>query len=134
MAAVAFDTLKLSRTLREKAKLSPEQAEGFADALSEAVQNDLATRSDLTGEIGKLRTEMTSEFAKVRTEMTSEFAKVRTEMTSEFAKVRTEIDLLRSEMKTEVAVAKADLLKWSIGQTLVILGAMLALIRFAGHF
>ena len=123
MAAVAFDTLKLSRTLREKAKLSPEQAEGFADALSEAVQNDLATRSDLTGEIGKLRTEMTSEFAKVRTEMTSEFAKV-----------RTEIDLLRSEMKTEVAVAKADLLKWSIGQTLVILGAMLALIRFAGHF
>ena len=123
MAAVAFDTLKLSRTLREKAKLSPEQAEGFADALSEAVQNDLATRSDLTGEIGKLRTEMTSEFAKVRTEMTSEFAKV-----------RTEIDLLRSEMKTEVAVAKADLLKWSIGQTIVILGAMLALIRFAGHF
>ena len=123
MAAVAFDTLKLSRTLREKAKLSPEQAEGFADALSEAVQNDLTTRSDLTGEIGKLRTEMTSEFAKVRTEMTSEFAKV-----------RTEIDLLRSEMKTEVAVAKADLLKWSIGQTIVILGAMLALIRFAGHF
>jgi hypothetical protein len=47
MNAVAFDTLKLARTLREKGKLDPEQAEGFADAIAEVLQGDLATRSDL---------------------------------------------------------------------------------------
>ena len=33
MNAVPFDTLKFARALREKAKLSPEQAEGFAEAI-----------------------------------------------------------------------------------------------------
>ena len=47
MNAVALDTLKLARSLREKAKLSVEQAEGFADALAEAFQGDLATKGDL---------------------------------------------------------------------------------------
>ena len=47
MTAVAFDTLRFVRTLREKAKMSPEQAEGLADAVSEAIQNDLATKTDV---------------------------------------------------------------------------------------
>lgn len=33
MNAVPFDTLKFARALREKAKLSHEQAEGFAEAI-----------------------------------------------------------------------------------------------------
>jgi len=49
MTVAAFDTLKFARALREKAKLSPEQAEGFADAIAEAVQSDLATKTDITG-------------------------------------------------------------------------------------
>ena len=47
MTAVAFDTLKVSRAFREKAKLSPEQADGFAEAIAEAVQGDLATKADM---------------------------------------------------------------------------------------
>lgn len=43
MAAVAFDALRFVRTLRDKAKMSPEQAEGLA----EAIQVDLATKSDI---------------------------------------------------------------------------------------
>ena len=49
MTVAAFDTLKFARALREKAKLSPEQAEGFADAIAEAVQSDLATKTDIAG-------------------------------------------------------------------------------------
>jgi hypothetical protein len=49
MTVAAFDTLKFARALREKAKLSPEQAEGFADAIAEAVQSDLATTTDIAG-------------------------------------------------------------------------------------
>jgi hypothetical protein len=47
MGAIPFDTLKLARSLREKAKFPPEQAEGVADALSEAFQDEIATKTDL---------------------------------------------------------------------------------------
>ncbi|MGY2051202.1 hypothetical protein [Methylobacterium sp. JK268] len=55
MTSVAFDTLKFVRTLRDKAKMSPEQAEGLADALSEAIQSDLATKSDIAAVKANLR-------------------------------------------------------------------------------
>lgn len=51
----AFDTLRLVRNLRDKAKLSPEQAEGFADALAEAVQSDIATKGDIRDTRSELR-------------------------------------------------------------------------------
>lgn len=47
MTAVAFDTLRFVRTLRDKAKMSSEQAEGLADAIAEAIQSDLATKADV---------------------------------------------------------------------------------------
>jgi hypothetical protein len=47
MSAIPFDTLKLARSLREKAKFPSEQAEGVADALAEAFQSEIATKSDL---------------------------------------------------------------------------------------
>jgi hypothetical protein len=47
MGAIPFDTLKLARTLRDKAKFSSDQAEGVADALAEAFQDEIATKTDL---------------------------------------------------------------------------------------
>jgi hypothetical protein len=44
-----YDTLKLSKTLRDKAHFTPEQAEGLAEALNDAAQSDLATKSDIMG-------------------------------------------------------------------------------------
>ncbi|MEE7505518.1 hypothetical protein [Methylobacterium mesophilicum] len=58
MAAVACDTLKFARTLREKAKLSPEQAESLADAMAEALQGDLVTKADLRAELADTRSEI----------------------------------------------------------------------------
>ncbi|EIZ85326.1 hemophilus-specific uncharacterized [Methylobacterium sp. GXF4] len=58
MAGVAFDTLKFARTLRDKAKLSPEQAEGLADAMAEALQGDLVTKADLRAELAETRAEI----------------------------------------------------------------------------
>jgi len=54
MSALLFDTLRLSRTLRDKGHFSAEQAEALAEALSEASQGDLATKTD----IASLRTEL----------------------------------------------------------------------------
>ena len=48
MSAVAFDTLKLARTLRDTAHMSQEQAEGISNALAEAMSGaELATKSDI---------------------------------------------------------------------------------------
>ncbi|GJE37229.1 CCDC90 family protein [Methylobacterium persicinum] len=58
MTAVAFDTLRFVRALRDKAKLPPEQAEGLADAMSEALQGDLVTKSDLLAELAETRSEI----------------------------------------------------------------------------
>lgn len=58
MTAVAFETLRFVRTLREKAKLPSEQAEGLADAMAEALQGDLVTKSDLRAELAETRSEI----------------------------------------------------------------------------
>lgn len=48
MSAVAFDTLKLARKLRDTAQMTQVQAEGVADALAEAMSGaELATKSDI---------------------------------------------------------------------------------------
>ncbi len=47
VSALLFDTLRLSRTLRDKGHFTPEQAEALAEALGEAAQGDLATKADL---------------------------------------------------------------------------------------
>lgn len=55
MTAVTFDTLKFARALREKAHFTPEQAEGIADAISEAFQGDVATKGDIANARADLR-------------------------------------------------------------------------------
>ncbi|WP_237477070.1 DUF1640 domain-containing protein [Lichenibacterium dinghuense] len=57
MSAV-FDPLRLARNLQDKARFSPEQAEGVADAFAEAMQGDLAIKADLKSEIQSVRGEL----------------------------------------------------------------------------
>jgi hypothetical protein len=106
MNALLFDTLRLSRTLRDKGHFTSEQAEAFeqaealAEALGEASHGDLATKADLAAAIAELKTELKTEIA---------------------------------ELKAEIGETRTDLLKWIIGaigfQTVVILGALISLIR-----
>ena len=60
MTSIVFDTLKFARALRDKAKLTNEQAEGFADAIAEALHDDLATKADLQLLKSDLRIEIES--------------------------------------------------------------------------
>jgi phage I-like protein len=122
MNALLFDTLRLSRTLRNKGHFTPEQAEALAEALGEAAQGDLATKADLVAAKSELKTEI----AELRMELKTEIADLRTDL-------KTEIADLRTEFKTKIAGTKTDLLKWIIGaigfQTVVILGAAVSLAR-----
>ena len=49
-----FDTLKLTRALREKACFTHEQAEDLTDALSESFEERVATKQDTTNLKAKL--------------------------------------------------------------------------------
>jgi len=42
-----FDSIKLTKAFREKARFTLEQAEGVAEALSEAFEEQLAAKQDL---------------------------------------------------------------------------------------
>ncbi|MEJ0092831.1 MAG: hypothetical protein WDN46_05220 [Methylocella sp.] len=58
MSTILFDTLRLSRTLRDKGNFTTEQADAIAEALGEAAHGDLATKSDLKTEIAEAKTDI----------------------------------------------------------------------------
>ncbi|MGH6801517.1 MAG: hypothetical protein ACRECZ_08915, partial [Methylocella sp.] len=65
MNAILFDTLRLSRTLRDKGHFTPEQAEALAEALGDAVQGDLATKADLA----KLEAKLEAKIAEAKADI-----------------------------------------------------------------
>jgi hypothetical protein len=72
MNALLFDTLRLSRILRDKGHFTSEQAEALAEAFGEASHGDLATKADLAAvptEIAELKTELKTEIAETKTDL-----------------------------------------------------------------
>jgi hypothetical protein len=57
MSAITFDTLKFAQTLREKAKLTSEQAEGISQAFADATSDQMVTKSDLREELSPIKTD-----------------------------------------------------------------------------
>lgn len=118
MSVAAFDTLKLARSLRDKAKFSPEQAEGLADAISEVMQGDLATKSDLRETEGRLRTEIET---------------IKSDLRADIEATKSDLRQTELRLKAEIEASKAEVIKWMFGtigfQTLVILGSAIALAR-----
>jgi len=130
MTTLLFDTLKLSRTLRDKGHFTSEQAEALAEALGEASQDNLATKGDLLA----LKSEMKTEIAELRTELQTGLTELRAELRNGLAGAEKGLAEGRAEAKTGLAELKSELLKWIIGaiglQTIAILSAVYALIRF----
>jgi predicted nucleic acid-binding Zn-ribbon protein len=98
-----FNALRYIQKL-EAVGVSREQAETHAEFVMNAIQDEVATKSDLNGikvEFANLRTEFSelrsdfsnlrSQFAELRSETRQEFANVRAEMRQGFADVRTEM-------------------------------------------
>jgi hypothetical protein len=55
VSTVAFDTLKFAQTLRDKAKLTPEQAEGISEAFANATGEQLVTRDYLDAKLKEMQ-------------------------------------------------------------------------------
>ena len=121
MTAVAFDTLKFARALRDKAKLSPEQAEGLADALVDVFDGNIATKADIR--------DVQTDIQVVRSDI--EALKIQTRADIEVLRLETKADI--EAVKGAIASAKVETVRWLVGaigfQTLAVLGAVVALTR-----
>jgi hypothetical protein len=128
--SVAFDTLKFAQNLRDKANFSLAQAEGVSQAFSEAITDQLATRGDLTvlatkDDLAALGMATKNDIAGLRKETKDDIADLREEMGG--LKLQSKEDFARLEVKIEAT--RSEILRWMFGQTLLILGAVLAIGR-----
>ncbi len=107
MTSIAFDTLKFARTLRDRAKMSPEQAEGLSDALLEAIQGDIPTKADLKdveASIDALR----SNIEALRASTKADFEGLRANTKSDIEGVKASIEALRASTKADVEGLKTS--------------------------
>ncbi len=107
MSAVAFDTLKLARKLRDTAHMSQEQAEGIADALAEAMSGaELATKGDLR--------------------------ELELKMDGRFDALGERVERRAAESDGKIQAVKSDLLRWlliiGVSTILTVLGALSAIL------
>ena len=116
MSAVAFDTLKLARKLRDSAHMPQEQAEGIADALAEAMSGaELATKSDLID----VQSASKADLMEVKSELKTELLEVERRLESKISDVKSDI------LKTIIAVMVVN--------SAVVLAAMFGLAKLLGH-
>jgi chromosome segregation ATPase len=104
LSTVPFDTLKLTKALREKAHFTPEQAEGLTEALGDAFEEHVATKediSDLRHEISDFKHEVAEEFSNVR----HEIADVRKDMALLEQRLSNKIDRMSITLGTIVIAA-----------------------------
>ncbi len=135
---VGFDTHAVVKEL-VAAGFTGEQAEAVTRAVRQAQDIDLsnlATKTDLAelkaelkGDLSALKSDLTA----VKSDLTaakSDIASVRSELKSDMA-------VTKSDIRRDIADTKADILKWMVGtigiQTVVIIGAVLALARLGLH-
>lgn len=139
MSIVAIDTHEVVQELK---------AVGFTEAQAEAVtrvvrkaqdvdlstlatKNDLAlTKADLQLNLAEVKAELQLNLAEVKAGLQHDLAEVKAGLQHDLAEVK-------AELHRDLATTKSELLKWIIGsigiQTIVILGAVIALTRTLPH-
>ena len=137
MAALAIDTLKVAKRLREVGFSDP-QAEAVVATVQEAAEGaDLATRSDLA----ELRSEIKFDLAELRAELKAELAELRVELRAEIAAVRAEMRALELRFEAKLEALKADILNRIFGLILgavvvnvvAVVAAMFGVAKLLGH-
>ena len=127
MSAVAFDTLKLARTLRDTAHMTQEQAEGIADALAEAMSGaELATKADIRELAASTKADIArfSESTKADIARLSESTKADFTLLSESTKADTA--RLSERIERRAAEIEGRFIKWVLGTGIAAILAIIA--------
>ena len=140
MAGLAFDTLAYARRM-EAVGFSRDQAEAMAEEQAKLLDERLATKMDLEA----LRLAVGKDIEALRLDVHKDMEALRLAVGKDIEALRLavgkDIEALRyatkADLQTGLAETKADILKWMVGtvgvQTVVILGAVVALARVLPH-
>jgi DNA-binding transcriptional MerR regulator len=144
LAALAIDTLKIAKRLRE-AGFSDPQAEAVIATVQEASEGaDLATKAD----IGEIRSAFRLDITELRAELKADIFELRAELKADIAELRAEIGAVRSEIRelelrfeARIEALKAEILNrvftLILGAVIVnvvaIVGAMFGVAKLLGH-
>jgi hypothetical protein len=124
LSAVAFDTLKPARDLRERGKLTTEQAEGVAEALSTAFREEIATKPDVQA----VRTDQQAIAAAGKADVQA----VRADLRATEGRLDTKIDAVEERLNAKFESLRADIarnddrLTGKLGGMLVVAVAVMA--------
>lgn len=80
MMTPPFDTLRLSRSLRDQAHFTSEQSEGIASALAESFQDTLVTRADVKAVEAGLKADLKAMEVGLKSDLKSEIGNLRSEL------------------------------------------------------
>jgi uncharacterized protein YdhG (YjbR/CyaY superfamily) len=110
-----FDTLAYSKRFRAVG-FTEEQADAQAEALKDLVEDNLASRrdvTDLTAHIEVVRADLTKHIEDVRAELKRDIEELRTELKRDIQELRTELkhdtEQLRAELKHDTEQLRAEL-------------------------
>ena len=132
MAVTALDTHEVVKELRAVG-FTDEQAEAVTRVIRKAQEIDLfelVTRADFQLGMAATKSDLKNELAAVRSDLQTGLAAVRSDL-------QTGLAAAKSDLRIGLAETKSEILKWMVGtigaQTVIILGAVAALARFAPH-
>jgi DNA anti-recombination protein RmuC len=142
MNVIAIDTLEVMQELKA-AGFTEAQAESVTRIVRRAQDVDLSalsSKNDLAGMKSDLQlslAELELKLAKVQAELQRDLTKIQAELQRDLTKIQAELQRDLAEVKRDLSYTKTELLKWIIGslgvQTIVILGAVVALARAISH-
>jgi hypothetical protein len=126
MTAVAFDTLKFARRLRETAGVSPEHAEGFADAISDALSvAELATKSDLRELEVSLKSDMRDLEVSLKSDMRDLEGSLKSDMRELEVSLKSDMRDLEGSLKSDMRDLEARMTLQIERQTIRLGGMMI---------
>ena len=139
MAITGLDTHEIVKDLTA-AGFTEDQAEAVTRWVRKSQDLDLsifATKADLDAGIASVRSDLSA----TQTDVEASIAATKTDLETSIAATRADLEArlaaIKAELQLSLAETKADILKWMVGtigvQTVVILGAVVALSRVMAH-
>jgi len=123
MSIAVFDTYAFVKRLTAAGMPEP-QAEVLADEQRRLIDDRLATKEDIT-RLGADIARLSADIARLGAATAEDIARLGATTAADIARLEAVM-----AKKSDLAETKAEILKWMFGQTVLILGAVLAIGRF----
>jgi predicted phage-related endonuclease len=104
MSAIAFDTLKFAKRLKE-AGFTEQQAEALADAEAEFIEQNLATKRDIADvkrDIKELEVTLRNEIKQLHVTLRNEIKQLDVTLRSEIKQLDVKIEQIRSDLARDL--------------------------------